>query len=247
MSDGIGTAIRDCEIKTADGERGQLSMLWSQRPLVLVFLPPFGSPFCVDNATQLRDAAEVFAEAGATLAAVSTASLEKTAALQAERNLPYIMLCEPSRELYEAFELRPPAEDVAAATGSFVVNTDGTISHAYRGANAADYPPTSILVDAVCALTGVVIERPEPAHDDEFSEVISMDTTADRGSYACPKCQYTDYETGQMATASGILSRVFNFQHRKFTTVTCRRCSYTEMYKVDAGKLGHVFDLLAGG
>lgn len=61
-------------------------------------------------------------------------------------------------------------------------------------------------------------------------------------SYSCPKCRNTTYDTGQMRTTGGILSKIFDVQSRKFTTVTCRRCSYTELYKTDSSKLGHVFD-----
>jgi predicted nucleic-acid-binding Zn-ribbon protein len=36
-------------------------------------------------------------------------------------------------------------------------------------------------------------------------------------------------------------------QHRKFTTVTCDRCKYTEMYKADSSALGNIFDFITSG
>jgi len=62
-------------------------------------------------------------------------------------------------------------------------------------------------------------------------------------NYNCPKCASTEYETGQIRAAGGFWSKVFDVQNKRFTTVTCARCSYTEMYKADSSTLGNVFDL----
>ena len=65
-------------------------------------------------------------------------------------------------------------------------------------------------------------------------------------NYRCAKCDYSDYEINEISTASGMLSRMFNFQHRRFSGVTCQQCKYTEFYKMDSGKLRNVLDLLVG-
>ncbi len=49
-------------------------------------------------------------------------------------------------------------------------------------------------------------------------------------NYRCPKCSNTEYETGQMRAAGGFWSKIFDVQSRRFTTITCTRCRYTEMY-----------------
>ena len=64
--------------------------------------------------------------------------------------------------------------------------------------------------------------------------------------YNCPKCQNTQYETGQLRAAGGFWTKVFNVQSKKFTTVTCSNCRYTEMYHADSSKLGNIFDLFVG-
>lgn len=61
--------------------------------------------------------------------------------------------------------------------------------------------------------------------------------------FKCPKCGNTGYETGEIRAAGGFWSKVFDVQHRKFSTVTCERCRYTEMYKADSGRLENIFDL----
>ena len=58
----------------------------------------------------------------------------------------------------------------------------------------------------------------------------------------CLKCQNRQFETGQFAATGGGLSKFFNVQNKKFTTVTCTRCKYTEMYKTETSTLGNVLD-----
>ena len=63
-------------------------------------------------------------------------------------------------------------------------------------------------------------------------------------SYTCAKCGNQGFETGQSRTTGGLLSKIFDVQNRKFTTVSCRRCHYTEFYNTDSSTLGSVFDFL---
>jgi len=60
--------------------------------------------------------------------------------------------------------------------------------------------------------------------------------------YTCPKCRNADYETGQFRAAGGMLSKIFDVQSKRFTTVTCTRCRYTEIYQADSSMLGNIFD-----
>ena len=62
-------------------------------------------------------------------------------------------------------------------------------------------------------------------------------------NYRCPKCASTECETGEMRAAGGFWSKIFDVQSRRFATVTCARCRYTEMYKTETSMLGNVFDL----
>lgn len=62
-------------------------------------------------------------------------------------------------------------------------------------------------------------------------------------NYTCPKCGNSAYETGEISTAGGFWSKIFDVQHQKFTTVTCQRCRYTEIFKAKSGMLGNIFDL----
>jgi len=62
-------------------------------------------------------------------------------------------------------------------------------------------------------------------------------------NYRCPKCGNTRCETGEMRATGGIVSKIFDVQNRRYSTVTCTRCRYTEMYQADSSMLGNIFDL----
>jgi uncharacterized protein len=64
--------------------------------------------------------------------------------------------------------------------------------------------------------------------------------------YVCPKCGNRDYNSETISTTGGILSRIFNLQHKKFTALTCKRCTYTELYKTESSKIENVFDFITG-
>ena len=62
-------------------------------------------------------------------------------------------------------------------------------------------------------------------------------------NWQCPKCQCGEFETDQFAATGGGLTKFFNIQNKKFTTVSCSKCSYTEIYKTDTSALSNVLDL----
>lgn len=69
--------------------------------------------------------------------------------------------------------------------------------------------------------------------------------TGDRpttGSYECAKCGHSGHEVGELRGTGGLLGQIFDVQHERFTTVTCSRCGYTELYRGDASTLEDVLD-----
>ncbi|NLP57208.1 zinc ribbon domain-containing protein [Lutibacter sp. B1] len=63
--------------------------------------------------------------------------------------------------------------------------------------------------------------------------------------YTCPKCNNKTYKTGEIRTTGGFWTKIFNIQNKKFTSVTCERCSYTEFYKAPTKALSNIFDFFA--
>ena len=64
----------------------------------------------------------------------------------------------------------------------------------------------------------------------------------EHSKWQCPKCRNRMFEAGQFAATGGGLTKFFNIQNKKFTTVTCTRCMYTEIYKTDTSALSNVLD-----
>ena len=63
--------------------------------------------------------------------------------------------------------------------------------------------------------------------------------------YSCIKCAGTDYSAGEIRTTGSGISRFLNLQNQKFATVSCTRCGYTEVYRLDAsGTIANIFDIL---
>ncbi len=61
-------------------------------------------------------------------------------------------------------------------------------------------------------------------------------------NFSCPKCGNTSYEVDVFTATGGMLSKIFDVQTKKFSTVTCSRCRFTELYKTETSALGNIFD-----
>lgn len=66
-------------------------------------------------------------------------------------------------------------------------------------------------------------------------------------NWKCPKCAHREFDTDQFRAAGGMFSKIFDVQNKRFTTVTCGRCSFTEIYRTKSSAIGNVFDFLTGG
>ncbi len=61
-------------------------------------------------------------------------------------------------------------------------------------------------------------------------------------NWQCPKCSNKQFETDQITGTGGAFSKFFNIQNKKYTTMTCMQCKYTEMYKTETSTLGNILD-----
>ncbi len=60
--------------------------------------------------------------------------------------------------------------------------------------------------------------------------------------WICPKCGNTSYETDEFRATGGAFAKIFDVQNKKFATVSCTQCGYTEIYKRTTSTLGNIFD-----
>lgn len=64
--------------------------------------------------------------------------------------------------------------------------------------------------------------------------------------YVCPKCGNKHYETDQFQATGGNFARLFDVQNKKFTTISCTQCGYTELYKARSSQGWDILDFLIG-
>ena len=64
--------------------------------------------------------------------------------------------------------------------------------------------------------------------------------------YRCSKCGGAEYETDEFRATGGFWSKVFDIQNKRFTTVSCTQCHFTEVYKVSERNINNVLDFIFG-
>ncbi len=62
--------------------------------------------------------------------------------------------------------------------------------------------------------------------------------------YKCIKCGNSEYEKDVFRASGAGVSRLFDVQNKKFATISCSKCGYTEIYKEKSSTLGNIADFL---
>lgn len=68
----------------------------------------------------------------------------------------------------------------------------------------------------------------------------------DKQQYICPKCGNRSYEADQLQATGGNFAKLFDIQNKKFVTVSCTACGYTELYKQMNSTGMDILDFLIG-
>ncbi len=63
-------------------------------------------------------------------------------------------------------------------------------------------------------------------------------------NFVCTKCGNTQYESDQFQATGGNFAKLFDVQNKKFITVSCTRCGYTELYKTQTDTGMNILDFL---
>lgn len=64
--------------------------------------------------------------------------------------------------------------------------------------------------------------------------------------YVCPKCGNTRYISDQFQATGGNFAKLFDIQNKKFITVSCTSCGYTELYRGETDSGMDILDFLMG-
>lgn len=65
--------------------------------------------------------------------------------------------------------------------------------------------------------------------------------------YVCPKCGCQSYESDQFQATGGNFAKIFDIQNKRFITISCKNCGYTELYKNVNDSGMDILDFLLNG
>jgi len=127
---------------------------------------------------QLRREKDAFDRLGAAVVLIGMGSVEQTAAFKERFDVPFPMIADPDKRLFEAFRLKQatagsllsakmvfrgvtamakghgigvPQGDVRQLPGVFIIDTDGRILFSHHAAGPADHPRPETLLAALRA------------------------------------------------------------------------------------------------
>ncbi len=64
--------------------------------------------------------------------------------------------------------------------------------------------------------------------------------------YVCDKCGCTQYVSDQFQATGGNFAKIFDIQNKRFITISCCQCGYTELYRAQTDTGMNVLDFLMG-
>ena len=65
--------------------------------------------------------------------------------------------------------------------------------------------------------------------------------------FICPKCGCHDFVSDQFQATGGNFAKLIVVQNKKFNTISCSQCGYTELYRADTEAGMNILDFLIGG
>jgi predicted nucleic-acid-binding Zn-ribbon protein len=69
-----------------------------------------------------------------------------------------------------------------------------------------------------------------------------MERFMEHKNWQCAKCGSRQFEVDQFRATGGFLAKIFDVQNKRFLTVTCTNCTFTEIYRTSQSTIGNVFD-----
>lgn len=138
-----GDTAPDFTLPDPDGTPVRLSS-FKGRKVVLYVYPAASTPGCTTQACDFRDNIVALAGAGYQVLGLSPDSQDKQRKFRDEEQVPYPLLCDPSRDVLEAYgawgEKKLYGKTVIGVIRStFVIDEDGVIERAMYGVKATGH------------------------------------------------------------------------------------------------------------
>lgn len=68
----------------------------------------------------------------------------------------------------------------------------------------------------------------------------------DKQQFVCTKCGNQTYKSDTFQATGGNFAKLMNVQNKKFITISCDRCGFTELYAANTSTGMNVLDFLMG-
>lgn len=62
--------------------------------------------------------------------------------------------------------------------------------------------------------------------------------------YQCPKCGNSHYDHDQFQATGGNFAKIFDVQNKRFVTISCTQCGFTELYRINTSAGWNILDFL---
>ena len=69
----------------------------------------------------------------------------------------------------------------------------------------------------------------------------------EKQQYICPKCGCQSFVKDGFHATGGTMAKLFDVQNKKFITISCAECGYTELYREETSTGSNILDFLIGG
>lgn len=162
------------------GAEVELSGLWAERPVALVFMRHFGCIFCREHAADLNEAVGEVEAAGGSLAAIGLGTPAQAAEFRRMSGITYPLLVSEDTSVHEAMGLgrgnwtrvigpqniggairaarkghsaKRTGADMSQLGGTFVIDTSGRPVFEHRASKAADNAAVEDILAALAAAT----------------------------------------------------------------------------------------------
>jgi len=101
----VGDAAPDFELQDAQGRALHLREFWTDGPALLLFWRHYGCSCGIDRAQRLKAEYAHYVQLGANVVIIGQGEPERAAAYARAHGIPCPMLSDPSRTVYEAYDL----------------------------------------------------------------------------------------------------------------------------------------------
>ncbi|MDD2231464.1 MAG: zinc ribbon domain-containing protein [Sphaerochaetaceae bacterium] len=68
----------------------------------------------------------------------------------------------------------------------------------------------------------------------------------EKHQYVCPKCGNTHFIEDKLQATGGNFAKLFDVQNKRFVTISCTRCGYTELFRQDESVGLNILDFFMG-